>query len=246
MLDYLAPMLKPLADDVWTLDLALHSTGMHLPVRTTIVRLPNGDLIVYSPFELDEATAKALDDLGRVAWLVGPNTYHHLKLRKWQERWPSAELWATAALQKKRPDLKWSGVLGEGDAPAAWAGLVDHVVLAGAPKMGEVALFHRSSGTALVCDLVFNVPEPQGFFLRLFMRVTGVFGRFRTSRMWKFLVKDRARMHEDVERILAWDIRRVVMAHGDVVEHDAHARFVEALAWLRASPTRAALGSSGV
>lgn len=237
-------MLKPLADDVWVIDRELHSTGMHLPVRTTIFLLPGDALLVYSPFDIDDETAKAIDAIGRVAWLVGPNTYHHLRLRQWLERWPKAELWAAAALQQKRSDLEFTGILTDDDAPTAWRGVVDHLVLGGAPKFGEVVLFHRCSGTAAVCDLVFNVAQPRGFVLRLFMRFTGVFGRFRISRMWRFMTKDRARMADDLERILAWDIRRVVMAHGDVVEDDARARMAEALAPMRGARGHAALASS--
>jgi hypothetical protein len=239
-------MLKPLADDVWTIDLELRSPGTHLPVRTTILRLPDDALLVYAPFDLDDAMAQEIDALGRVAWLVGPNTYHHLRLRHWLQRWPDAELWSAAALQTKRSDLSFTGVLGEGEAPREWEGVVDHVVLGGAPKLGEVVLFHRPSGTALVCDLVFNVVEPRGFFLRLFMRMTGVFRRFAMSRVWKLLTKDRARMRDDVERILGWDIRRVAMAHGDVLEENARARLADALAWMRGGSGRAALPASSV
>lgn len=239
MLDYLSPMLTPLADDVWSLDRELRQPGMCLPVRTTILRLPGDELLVYSPFELDDEVANEIDALGRVKWIIAPNSYHHLRVASWIARWPDAELWAAAALHGKRSDLRFHGTLGAGEAPRAWEGMIDHVVLHGAPKMGEVVLFHRASGTALVCDLVFNVAEPRGFFLRLFMRFTGVFRRFAVSRMWRFLTKDRARMAADVEQILAWKIRRVVMAHGDVLEHDAHARLSDALAGMRNAPALA-------
>jgi hypothetical protein len=47
------------------------------------------------------------------------------------------------------------------------------------------------------------------------------------------LAKDRAKLGECVERVLAWDIERVVVAHGEIVEDDARRRLANAVAWMR-------------
>jgi len=54
------------------------------------------------------------------------------------------------------------------------------------------------------------------------------------------LAKDRQALAASIERILIWDIRRVVMAHGDPVEIDHPATLGAAFAPLLAqSPTTA-------
>jgi hypothetical protein len=64
--------------------------------------------------------------------------------------------------------------------------------------------------------------------------------RFGPNRLWRWLAKDRQALAASIERILTWDIRRVVMAHADTVEIDDPAMLRAAFAPLLArSPATA-------
>jgi hypothetical protein len=44
--------------------------------------------------------------------------------------------------------------------------------------------------------------------------------------------RDRKAARRTVETILRWDFRHIILAHGNVVEHDAARAFPEAYTWL--------------
>lgn len=56
----------------------------------------------------------------------------------------------------------------------------------------------------------------------------------RPSTWWidRAFNRDRAAARRTVDAILAWDVQRIVLAHGDVVERDAARAFRDAYAWL--------------
>ncbi|HET6584301.1 MAG TPA: DUF4336 domain-containing protein, partial [Nannocystaceae bacterium] len=210
---------------------------MHLPLRMTVIRIGEA-LWVHSPVELSDELAREVDELGRVAWIVGPNSFHHLRLRPWRERWPQAELWAAPGLEVKRSDLAFTGVLPTA-IPTQWSGHIEAVALEGAPKLGEVVFFHVPSRSLVCTDLVFNIQNPRGWAVWPILKLMGTYKRFAASSFWKLLAKDRARLAASIERVLAWDIERIVMAHGEIVDTEAHRRLADALAWMREGRERA-------
>lgn len=64
--------------------------------------------------------------------------------------------------------------------------------------------------------------------LRLAFRALGMWGTPRPAPEYRFAWGDRARVRACLERILAWDFERVVVAHGDVITHDAKATVARA------------------
>ncbi|RYF73771.1 MAG: DUF4336 domain-containing protein, partial [Comamonadaceae bacterium] len=58
--------------------------GLKLPLRMTIIRLKNGDLLLHSPTPFSPEVAKAVEGLGRVRHLVAPNIAHWTFLADWQ------------------------------------------------------------------------------------------------------------------------------------------------------------------
>ena len=224
--------LTKLTDELWAAESEMRMPLMRLPLRMTVVRI-DGALWVHSPIAVDDALAAEIDALGRVAWLVGPSSLHHLNLRPWHERWPDAELWAPPGLVAKRRNLAFAGTLPE-SSPPAWRGHIEAIELEGVPKIDEVVFFHVPTGSLVCTDLVFNIQHPQGWGAWPVLAMMGTYKRFAMSNFWKLLAKDRPRLAASVERVLAWDIQRVVVAHGEIVEGDAHRRLAEALAWMRA------------
>ena len=54
-----------------------------------------------------------------------------------------------------------------------------------------------------------------------------------SPRDWRFTVRDRSTARAALERILAWDIERVLLSHGICIERGGHAFVERAFAWLR-------------
>jgi Domain of unknown function (DUF4336) len=241
-------MLEPIADGLWHDQFNLIvPPWLHMRGRMVVARLSDGRLWVWSPIPLDHALCEQIEALGEVAHIVAPNALHHLHFAAAAERFPSARRWITPALASKRPDLAGCERLGD-EPPAAWAADFEQHRVAGVPKLDEVVFFHRASKTLVVTDLVFNVLEYRGWFSGLVFRMVGAHRRLAQSRALRLMVRDRAAAAASARRILGWSFERVVMAHGELVEHDARARMSQALRWmLGGAPAIAAAraGSSG-
>ena len=194
--------------------------GLRMPVASPVIRLPDGSLVIYSPVAFDDAGAAAINALGDVRHIVAPSLYHHLYAKDAAARWPAARLHATPSLAAKRPDLTIHSTLDATDP--AWRDVLDVQLIAGAPKLDEVVLFHRPSGTLACADFVFNVTQPANVMTRMVLAMTGTGGReLRQSRVWRFTAKDRAELRGSIERILTWPIAQVVPVHGEPCAVDA-------------------------
>ena len=196
--------------------------------------MADGGLFVWSPIALSPKLEATIDDLGPVHCLVSPNLLHHLFLGEWKEAYPQARLYASPGLRKKRRDLAFDGDLGDAPDPA-WAADIDQVAMRGSPFLTEVVFFHRASRTAIFTDLIENFPP--GWFKgwkKVVARLDGIVqphpGAPRELR-WSFLFK-RRQARAELERILAWPIEQVIVAHGDLVKADGAAFVRKAFAWL--------------
>ena len=207
--------------------------GFPYPTRMAVIRLQNGSLWVWSPVALDDELAAQVDALGTVRHIVSPNKIHHLFLGDWQRRWPEARLYAPPGLADRKPGLKFDADLGD-DPDPAWQGEIDQVIFRGSLAMEEVVFFHRTSATAIVGDLIQRHPEARmtGWKGRL-MKLDGLVGeRGSTPREWRlsFLRRKAARAARD--KVLGWQPRRLLIAHGHCAEQDAAEIVRTALAWI--------------
>lgn len=224
-------MLKQIASDIWghEADLRLPG-GMRLPGRATIMRLANNDLVVHSPLAIDDALAREIDALGKVRFLIAPNCIHYMFVKAAKARYPEAKVFGAPGLDKKLGDFAFEHLPEQGAIPGIDGLRTERI--AGVPSMQEQVLFHEASRSLVVTDLVFNVHRCDSFGMRCFLRLVGAWNKTAQSRVWRFLVKDRRQAATSVSSILSWDYERVVVAHGDVIEDDAHQRMRQALSWI--------------
>ena len=190
--------MQPIADGVWQVPgPSLRFLGATIPSRSTIVRLHEGQLLVYSPI----ADMPGVEAHGRVAHIVEPSRLHHRFVATARERWPAATV--------HERELRLAD-------PA-----IEAIHIDGVPKLDELVLFHRPSGTLVVADFLFHMTAAN-LFTRLAFAITGVGGnRVAQSREWKWARKDAAAARASVERVLAWPIERVAFCHGEPVAIDA-------------------------
>jgi hypothetical protein len=226
--------LRALARDLWVAERPQRFYGLEVGTRMTAMRLADGSLLLHAPVALDPALRSELDAIGRVRFAVAPNRMHHLHAGEVARAYPQARLWVAPGLERKRPDLVFVGVLGD-EAPAEWKGQVDQVFFRGRPYENEVVFFHRASRTLLLCDLAFHFGSSAAAPTRFLMRLLRSYGRFGPSSLDPWLIRDRRAARESLERILAWDFDRVVVAHGDVLESGGHEALRRGYAWLLAA-----------
>jgi len=225
------PALVELSENIWIADRPQRFYGLEVGARMTVIRLANGRLLLHSPVQLDPALCRALDALGHVRFVVAPNRLHHLYAGDVSKVYPGARLWVAPGLERKRPDLTVVAVLGD-EAPDEWKGEVDQVFFRGRPYENEMVFFHRASRTLLLCDLAFNFGPGAAAPTRFLMRLLRSYGRFGPSALDPWLIRDRRAARQSLERILAWDFDRVVVAHGDVLENGGHEALRRAYEWL--------------
>ncbi len=226
-------MLRKLAADIWTVERRQSFLGLEVGTRMTVMRLGCGSLLLHSPIALDSQLCNELDALGRVRFAVAPNRVHHLYAGNVVEEYPEARLWVAPGLESKRPDLDYVAILDD-EAPEQWRQEVDQTFFRGRPYENEIVFLHRASGTLITCDLAFNFQGRTATPVRLLMKALGSYGRFGPSRLDPLLIRDRAAARRSLERILAWDFDRVIVAHGDVLESGGRDALREGYSWLLA------------
>jgi len=226
-------MLRELDRDLWVVERPQRFFGLEVGARMTVMRLTGGSLLLHSPVALDAALRRELDAIGTVRFVVAPNRFHHLYSGDVARAYPQVRLWVAAGVERKRPDLEIAGVL-EDEAPAEWKNEVDQLYFRGRPFENEVVFLHRASRTLVLCDLAFNFGPAAPLVTRLVMRLFGGYGGFRPTRLDPLLIRDRHAARQSLERILAWDFDRVVIAHGEVLESGGPGALRAGYAWLLA------------
>jgi hypothetical protein len=207
--------------------------GFPYPTRMAVARLSDGSAWVWSPVSLTEELASAVEVSGPVRYIVSPNKIHHLFLADWAKRWPEAYFYAPPGLARRKTELHFDAELSD-EPDTAWAADIDQVIFRGSVAMEEVAFFHRTSCTAIICDLIQRHPEStMTGWKGMLMRLDGLAGEHgSTPREWRatFLRRRPARIARD--KVLSWKAERLLIAHGDCAQTEATAIIAEALSWL--------------
>lgn len=221
--------LKQLDEDLWEYDYLHHKSPLHLHMRMTVVRLSSGGLWLYSANPIDEQLARELDALGPIEHIVAPNNYHDLFLKKLKADFPKAKLWAAPGLKNRRPDIPFDDEIKKTDQ--LWSPDLEMKFIAGSPRQNECVFYHPKTKTLICADFLFNVHQEEYGFMRFCWRALGAWKKLAQGRTWRFMVKDKNRSKASVDSVLQWDIQRVVMAHGQVIDNPGE-RLEKAFAWL--------------
>ncbi|MDF0519493.1 SDR family oxidoreductase [Bradyrhizobium yuanmingense] len=230
--------LSQVTDDIWIVDdKPINAAGLQLPVRMTVIRLSNGDLVLHSPVRYSPALRQELERLGTIRYLLAPNIAHWMFLPEWQRQLPQAAILAARGLaargQVRAAGLRIDRELGD-TTPEEWAADLETVSV-NAPMFSEIELFDRRSRTLVLTDIVQNldphhlsasnaaaanllgIAKPDGkapVYLRLLLRLGG-----RSVRV-------------AAERLVKLAPERVIFAHGDWFETQGTARLRRSLRWM--------------
>lgn len=215
--------LTEIADGVHVANAPQSFFGLELGTRMTVLEL-DGGLLVHSPIAIDPSS---LGHLGSPRWVVAPNLFHHLYVGPWAEA--GCEAWAAPGLPEKRPDLDFAGTLGAGVHPFG-----DDVALFPLTCFSftnEVVVLHRPSGTLLVADLAYNIAPTAPWPTRTAMRMLLGYPGCQTTVLERIAMK-RSAARRELAELLELPFDRLVLAHGDVVEHGGPDALRQAFRWL--------------
>ncbi|MBV8773501.1 MAG: hypothetical protein JO166_14405 [Deltaproteobacteria bacterium] len=226
--------LLPFAGGVWVDSDPVRFLGMRLTATMAVLRLPDSNLLLYSPVAMTPTRRASVEALGRIAHVYAPNLYHHLWIGDWANAFPTARLHAPRLLAKKRPDLRVHRVHGSAPEPS-FAGVIDEVRIDGF-RMAESVLLYRPSRTLVVADLLHNVGRPQHPWTKLYTRAMGFYDRVALSRMLRWTAfSDRAAARRSLDQLLALSFEGLIVGHGKPLTADARQLVARAYTWLLAS-----------
>lgn len=223
------------AEGLWTTAAPHRFLGLHLGTRMTVVRLPGGSLWLHSVVAVDDLLADEIQAHGPVGHIVIPNLYHHVYVSDAIQRWPAARVHAPAAMRRKRPELRIDAELSETPDPG-WAGALVPVHIDGS-MLDETVFVHAPTRTLISSDLVENFDSSPHLPTRLYLTASGVYGKVGWPRLLRPMYRNRRATRRSLERLVALDFDRVILAHGQVLERGGPAAVREAFRWLEPAAT---------
>ena len=223
-------MLREIAENIWVTEAPHRWLALEVGTRMTAIRLASGAVVLHSPVPLPAKLRAELDLLGTVQHIVCPNFYHHMYAGEAVKAYPKALLYGPAELRGKRKDLTFDVVLSEA-TPKNWNDELLPLTIKGC-LLRETVLFHPATKTLISSDLVENFDSSPHLLTRLYLRAGGIYRRVGWNRFLRFLYRDRRAARESIDRLLEWPIERAVVAHGNLIMHDARAAIAEAFEWL--------------
>ena len=230
-------MLEQVHEALWVVDgEPVRFFGFPYPTRSVIARLENGDLWVWSPVKLTATLRAELDRLGAVRHLVSPNKLHHLYLAEWKAAYPGASLWGPRSTIRKRPDLPFREAL-EDSPPPEWLGDIDQAWFRGSFAMDEIVFLHRPSGTAIIADLIQTFSDrflrKHWGFWRFLAHLDGLSQDKACAPLeWRLSFIHRAPARRARDKVLGWNCRNVIVAHGERPRANGNAFLARSFRWL--------------
>jgi hypothetical protein len=232
---------KQVADEIWIVDGPTIRFGfpwpkIPFPTRMTVIRLDGRDLFIHSPTPLSPTLKAAIEGLGTPRWIVAPNRIHYWWVPDWRTAYPAADVYLAPRIREQagaRIDFAANELTGETGYP--WDGAIATLPITGS-FMTEVEFFHHATRTLVLTDFIenFEAAKLPNIVIRWLTRFGGVqdpHGSMPRDLRLTFR-QQRAELRAAVEKMIAWNPERVIIAHGHWYDRDGAAELRRAFAWL--------------
>jgi hypothetical protein len=201
-------------DDVAVISFPWHALGIDFNRNVTLLRLGDGRLVVHSTAPFTEQDVATIRHFGQPAWLVDATLMHDTFAKDARKAFPDLPYLAPEGFTEASGTATKPLSL----PPPDWRDEIDVIKIDGV-RSNEHALYHRRSRTLVVADLFFSFPkEIRGwprFFVRHFMRLPQSFGISAFFRL--FVLRDKNAFKHSLNRLLAVDFERLVVAHSEPI-----------------------------
>jgi hypothetical protein len=230
-------MLKKIDQNIWIAEQPLRYFGLSVGTRMTVIRFHNGELAVISPIQVNEETTEQLNQLGNVKYIIAPNLFHYLFLSNFKALYPQAKVYAVSGLKVKRPEISIDETLednGEnflGELECLLFEGFKTLLPSGALPLNEYVFFHAESQTLILTDTAFYFDESFPLTTKLVSKVMGGYRKLRPSFLEQLATQEKEKVKQSVQKVLQWEFKRVIVAHGSIVEHEAKKQFKEGYEW---------------
>lgn len=221
----IAPQL--LAENLWRLAYPLKILGADLRRNVTLIRLRSGKLVIHSTAPFSTEDVLAIRALGEPGWILDGILRHDTFAEEGRLAFLGIPYLAPEGFSKLCGFATTTLV----PPPIEWDDELLVLEIQGAPEARDTAMFHIPSRTLILTELVFNFSNDEPIWTELLLRAA-VGGEHHPgmSRPMKAGIEDEAAFRNSLETILGWDFDRVIVGHGDVIEHDGKKKLRTALA----------------
>jgi hypothetical protein len=216
--------LRLIAEGLWVAEEPLAVLGVPAGRRMSVVALDDGALWLHSPADLTAELQRELEAIGTSRYVVAPSAIHGVMS---MDQYTGVERFGGPGVARRRQELGLTAELGDTPDPR-WAAHLDQALIPMRPLGGEVVFLHRSSGSLIVGDAVWNVAPDAPLRTRVWAGGRGP----RITPLFRGLLGERDGVRAAIERILAWDFDRIVVGHGPMVETGGRAAFERAYRFL--------------
>jgi len=164
------------SDDIFFLEQSQTFVNVSVNIRSTVIRLKNGDLFVHAPVAPTPECVSLIKELGEVAYVVLPVTAieHKVYMARFASLFPKAKIYVAPGQFSWPVDIplgfRVDGVLTEENKKSM--PFIDEIDYTGwifrpfTGSISEVAFFHRKSRTLLVTDAIIWIDDQPPEILR--------------------------------------------------------------------------------
>lgn len=215
--------LTSFAEGVWFARDSYRLFGVDLGTKMTVVRLDDKKLLIYSPIKINDSLCQQLMELGDPAYIIAPSILHNLHAEQWHSVFPHSMVYCAQGA-KVRAEGR---VLQQGER-LPWDNQLISIFIDGMPKVNEWVFIHKKSNTLMLCDLLFNVREPQNRWATLLLKLYGIYNRSAITPLYKLMIKDRKAFDKSLEILRNSYFNKIIIGHGDNISSEGLAVFLNA------------------
>lgn len=215
--------LVSFAEGIWFARDSYSLIGVDLGTKMTVVQLDDKKLLIYSPIRINDSLRQQIIELGDPAYIVVPSILHNLNAEQWHSAFPQSVVYCAQGAK-----VKVKGRLLNPAESYPWDNQLVTIFIDGMPKVNEWVFIHKKSQTLMVCDLLFNVTQPQNFLARQLLKLYGIYNRSAITPLYKLMIKDRKAFEQSVEKLRNCHFDKIIIAHGNNIIEQGQIVFLNA------------------
>ena len=202
--------------------------GVWFPVRSTVVHLSEGDILVISPGpDTAENLKESCKNLKNI-YVVSPNAMHYAHIKSFLAAYPTAQYFGPKEVCKKVPNLA-DKVKPLEELAKILNNDLEMIPIEGNKFLSETVFFHKETSSLITTDLCFNMQGKMNFLSSCLLKMVGAYARIGQSMLVKLSTQDKGKYLESVSKLKELPIARVIVGHGDIIQQQELDSFWTAL-----------------